>query len=299
MNTVQIHKKKKVQKGQIFLNIFFILLCCCYVIPLLLLVSISLEGDTNTYFSLIPKKFTTLGYELVLKNPGNILQAYGVTIFYSVVGVGLSLVVMSMLAYALSRPTFRSRRWINFMLFFTTLFSGGLVPTYILCSSYLHLNDTIWIYILPPMVNAWNVFVIRSYFKSLPQELFEAARLDGASELRICFQIVIPLSTPVLASVGFIRFVDAWNGWQTSQIYIRNPKLYSLQYLLKQILDNAEYLQKMIASGSVSSSLQFQLNNLETMRFAMAIIAVGPALLVFPFFQKYFAKGMVVGSVKG
>ena len=292
-------RKKKFPYGQFFLHAFFICVCVCYIVPLILLLSISFEGAQNMPFTLIPHEFTLDAYRSAFKAPQKIIDAYGVTIFESVVGVMSSLVIMSMFAYALSRPNFIGRRQVNFLLFFTTLFSGGMVPTYILNSSYLHLNNTIWIYIIPSLMSAWNVIVIRTYFKSLPGELFESARIDGASELRICFQICIPLSTPVLASVGFLRFIDAWNVWSTTQIYIRKPKLYTLQYLLKQVLDSASLIEQMINEGKLSDSMSLVLTNLESMRFALAVIGAGPAMMIFPFFQKYFAKGMVVGSVKG
>lgn len=291
--------KRKIKYGQLFLNLFFILLCLCYIIPVVLLLSVSFEGAMTQNFSLVPKQFSLSAYKAVFENPYRILNAYKVTIFYSVAGVLSSLVVMAMFAYTLSRRNFKLRNILTFLLFFTTLFGGGLVPTYIVNSKVLHLNDTIWIYILPGIINAWNVIVIRTYFQNLPGELFESARLDGASELKICFRIAIPLSTPVLASVGFLRFVDAWNNWSTSQVYIRKTELVSLQYLLKQILDNIEMLQQMVREGGVSLALAEELARAESMRFAMAVIAAGPALVIFPFFQKYFAKGMTLGSVKG
>lgn len=294
-----MRKKRKIKYGQLCLNLFFALLCMCYIIPVILLLSVSFDGASSQYFSLIPKEFSTAAYQMVFKSMGRIIDAYVVTIFYSVTGVGASLVVMSMFAYALSRPNFKLRSALSFILFFTTLFGGGLVPTYLVFTNLLHINDTIWIYIVPMITNAWNVIVIRTYFQNLPQELFESARMDGASELYVCFKIVIPLSTPVLASVGFLRFIDAWNNWQTSAIYIRDPKLVSLQYLLKQILDSVERLTQMIESGKAYTGAFEQLANMESMRFAMAVVGVGPMFFLFPFFQKYFAKGMVVGSVKG
>lgn len=292
-------RKIKIKYGQLCLNLFFALLCMCYIIPVILLLSVSFDGASSQYFSLIPKEFSTAAYQMVFKSMGRIIDAYAVTIFYSVTGVGASLVVMSMFAYALSRPNFKLRSVLSFILFFTTLFGGGLVPTYLVFTNLLHINDTIWIYIVPMITNAWNVIVIRTYFQNLPHELFESARMDGASELYVCFKIVIPLSTPVLASVGFLRFIDAWNNWQTSAIYIRDPKLVSLQYLLKQILDSVERLTQMIESGKAYNGAFEQLANMESMRFAMAVVGVGPMFFLFPFFQKYFAKGMVVGSVKG
>lgn len=294
-------KRKKIAGGQIALHSFFVILCLCYILPLILLISISFEGNVGTGFSLIPREFSTYAYELIFKSPKRIIDAYKVTIFYSVVGVGCSLVVMSLFAYALSRRHFKLRGILTFILFFTTLFSGGMVSSYVINTKYLHLGNNILIYILPGMVSAWNVIVIRTYLQNLPSDLFESARLDGATETQICFRIAIPLSTPVLASVGFLRFIDAWNNWNTSQIYIKNPELVSLQYLLKQILDDIEMIEQMINAGGITVTAEMlkELSNMETMKFAMAVVGVGPALLIFPFFQKYFAKGMTIGAVKG
>lgn len=293
-------KKRKISWGQVALHVFFIGICICYVYPLLLLISISFEGYSGAQFGLIPREFTLRGYEQVFAQPEKIINGYTVTVFYSIVTTMGSLVVMAMFAYALSKKDYKLRNIITFLLFFTTLFSGGLVPSYIINSKYLHLNNTIWIYIFPALMNAWNVIVIRTFFQGLPEGLNEAARIDGASELRICFQIIIPLATPVLASVGFLNFIQLWNNWFTSSVYIKNPDLYSLQYILKIILDSEEALKEMVNNGRLSAEeLQDHLSNLETLRFAMAIVAAGPAMLIFPFFQKYFAKGLTLGSVKG
>ena len=290
-------KKSKFQPGQIALHTIFILLCVSYIVPLWLLISVSFENSETLGFSLIPRSFSTAAYEMVFANPQKIIRAYGVTFSYSVLSVGLALLVMVPIAYALSRRNFRLRGPITFILFFTTLFSGGMVPGYLLNSS-LGLVDSFWVYILPGAVSAWNVIIIRTYFQGLPGELFECARLDGASELTTCFRIAVPLSTPVLASVGFLRFVEQWNQWQTTEIYIRDPKLYSLQYLLQRILQDMNMIQQMIEAG-FSGYDETIIKNLESMRFAMAVVAAGPAMIAFPFFQKYFKKGMTIGSVKG
>ena len=294
-----LRQHKKLTRGQLALHIFFILLSLCYVLPLILLISISLDGSPVTNFSLIPKEFSLNAYKFVFATPGRILNGYKVTAFYSIFGTISSLVVMMMFAYSISRPNFVLRNPLTFILFFTTLFSGGLVPSYLLNTRYLHLNNTIWIYILPSMISAWNVIVIKTYLKGLSVELFEAARLDGASELRICFTIILPLSTPVLASVGFLDFINRWNNWYTSQIYITKPELRSLQYLLKLILDNLDELKAMEQEGHLDESLAKVMDSLESVRFAMAVVAAGPMMLIFPFFQKYFAKGMTIGAVKG
>ena len=284
--------------GQVVLHFFFSTLCLAYILPLILVISVSLEGSAGVSFQLSPDEFSLKAYEMIFANPKMVIDAYKTTIFYSVVGTLASLVVMAMLAYSLSRREFKLRNVLTFVLFFTTLFSGGMVPSYILNTRYLGIGNTIWIYILPGMVSAWNVIVIRTYFQGLPKELFESARLDGASELGICFRIAVPLSTPVLASVGFLRFIAAWNNWNTSQVYIKKPELRSLQYLLQQIMNDLHMLEQMMEQG-LASGAEDMIANLESMRYAMVVVAAGPALLVFPFFQKYFAKGMTIGSVKG
>lgn len=292
--------KKKPSWGQLLLNVFFIIVCICYVYPLLLLVAISFEGSTGTGFSLIVKDFTLQAYQQIFFRPEKIIRAYGVTFTYSIAATLGSLVVMSMFAYALSRRDFKYRNVITFLLFFTTLFSGGIVPSYLVNSKFLHLNNTIWIYILPSLMNAWNCIVLRTFFQGLPDGLHEAAQLDGASELRICFQIVIPLSMPALASIGFLAFIGHWNQWYTTSIYIRDMNLYSLQYILKIYLDGEEQVREMMQQGFINGlDADKQLKNLETLRFAMAVVAAGPMMFVFPFFQKYFAKGLTLGSVKG
>ena len=202
------------------------------------------------------------------------------------------------MAYPLSRKCFKFRGIITKYIFVTMLFSGGLVPSYILNTKYLHLGNTFWIYILPGLTSAWKVIVFRTFFQGLPDGLVEAAKIDGAKEIMIFFKIILPLSTPVIASLGFMTLVGKWNDWNTTLLYIRDSKLYSLQYLLQRILREAEYVKNLQLSGE-STMLSDKDLPTETMRYAMAMLAAGPMLVVFPFFQKYFAKGMVVGAVKG
>ncbi len=297
---MRLTKKKHLTAGQIALHIFFILLSVCYIYPLLLLIAVSFEGAENVGFGLIPKIFSLNAYRQILGTPEKIIKGYAVTGFYSVTATAGSLIVMALFAYPLSKRNFKYRNVMTFMLFFTTLFNGGLLPSYLVNSKLLHLNNTIWIYIFPSLMNAWNTIVIRTFFQGLPEGLSEAAYIDGASELRICFQIIIPLATPVLASVGFLTFISLWNNWYTASIYIRNPDLYSLQYMLKIILDSADALKEMMAEGSVYlTDADKQLKNLESLRFAMAVVAAGPMIFIFPFFQKYFSKGLTLGAVKG
>ena len=297
---MKVHSKKKKQTGQLWLNVFFIILTLCYIIPIFLAISISFEGERNQWFSLLPHSFSLAGYKMVFARPEKIIRAYLVTFFYTSVATIGSLLVESLYAYPLSKRDFKYRKAMTFILFFTTLFNGGIVASYVINTNVLKLGNSIWIYILPALMNAWNVIIIRTFFQGLPGDIFEAARIDGASELLIFVKMVLPLSKPVLASIGFLTFISLWNNWTTTQVYIRDPNLYSLQYLLKLIIDNEERLKQMATQGGLAMGLNVaSASNLESMRFAMAVIAAGPICFLFPFLQKYFAKGMTLGSVKG
>ena len=291
--------KLKKDSGQIALNLIFIVIALCYILPLVLLVSVSFEGDPSQTFHLIPQKFSLEAYKAVFQNGERIVKAYGVTIFTSVVGTLISLFLSSTLAYSLTKRDFKLRNIFTFLLMFTTLFGGGLVPQYVVYSKFLHLNDTIWIYILPWAVNGWNVIVIRTNMQAIPNELIESAKLDGAGEWRTFFQIVLPLSTPILGTIGFLGFIGSWNDWYIASIYIRDLDLMNLQALLQSILKNIDELKRMFLEGEAGSEVLVALEKLESIRFAMAIVAAGPALVIFPFFQRFFSRGMTVGSVKG
>lgn len=291
--------KKKNMFTQVILIIFFTILCALIIFPFLLLVSVSLSDAETvaTGYKLIPNPIDFSAYQYVFKNPTSILRAYGVTFVFSVAAMVLGVLFMSMVAYPLSRTKLKGRGVLNFYLYFTMLFGGGLVPTYLLISKVLHLNDTIWVYILPGLISPWYVFMIRTFFRGIPEEIIESATIDGASEYTIFIKMILPLSKPVLATVALFTFLGKWNDWNTALIYIENQKLYSLQYLLQKIMTDLDMLKQLQQMGAGMA------NNMdvpsESMRMAMAVIAAGPALVVFPFFQKYFVKGLTVGSVKG
>ena len=292
--------RKKSLIGQAILCAVFILMCIVVVAPFILLLSVSFSNEHDIAlngYKFFPQHFDLSAYEYVFKNPITILNAYKVTGFYSIVSTLLSLVFMSMIAYPLSWGKMRGKTFVSFYLYFTMLFSGGLVPSYILTTQYLHLNNTIWVYIIPGLISPWSVFMMRTFFKGIPYEIYESAVIDGASEYRIYAQMVIPLSKPVLATLALTTFLGKWNDWNTSLLYIDNSELFSLQYLLQKIMKDISLLQQMEGSGLVM--LNASEIPSETVRMAMAIIVAGPALFIFPFFQKYFVKGMTVGSVKG
>ncbi len=292
--------KKKFSLGQLVLHLVFILLCCCYIIPFILIISVSFTDEAaiiQNGYSMIPSKFSTAAYEMIFKNPTQVLNSYRTTITFTVLATVLAVLVMGIMAYPMARSTFKYNKFIAFYVLFTMLFGGGMVPMYLLITRYLQMKNTIWVYVLPGLVTAYNLIIIRTNYKSLPEELIEAAKLDGASEIFICFRIVMPLCKPVLASIAFLFFVGKWNDWMTAMLYIDDPSMYSLQYLLQKILNNMKFMKQLAQQGAVS--MQNMEVPSESFRYAMAIVSAGPVLVVFPLFQKYFAKGMLLGGVKG
>lgn len=284
-----------------FIHIIFILACLTFILPFILVISVSLSSEADIAaqgYRLFPKQIDFTAYKLVFDNPRQIIDGYIVTAFQAFLGTLLSVMIMGSCAYSLSRSNFRYRNPITFVIFFTMLFGGGLIPTYILNTQYLKLGNTIWIYIFPSLVNAFHIIVFRTFFQSIPESLPESAKIDGASELRIFFQIIMPLSKPVFATIAFLSVVDRWNNWMTSLIYIRDPRLYTLQYFLQRILREIEFLNQVANEMNINININTDVPT-ESMRYAMLIIAAGPMLVVFPFFQKHFTKGLTVGAVKG
>lgn len=286
--------------GQIILHTILVALSAAVIFPFLLMVSVSFSSEIDVVtkgYKLIPENFDLSAYKYVFETPEVVLRAYGVTIFTTVVGTVFSLLVQALVAYPLSRRTLPGKRGISFLLFFTMLFSGGLAASYIVISKYYNLADNILVYILPMAVSPWHIFMLRTFFSGVPEEMIESAHLDGAGEYRILFQMVLPISTPVLATVGLMTALGRWNDWQTALLYITNPKLISLQYFLQRILENLKVMQnQMLEAGSTVNMTEIPG---ETARMAMAVIAAGPMIFIFPFIQKYFVKGLTVGSVKG
>ena len=292
--------KKKNIIFQIVLIAIFAILCALTIFPFLLLVSVSIssaEAVAKFGYQLIPQQISWDAYIFVFENPQTILRAYGVTFIVSLLFMVFGVLLMAMVAYPLSRSKLKGRNVINFYIYFTMLFGGGLIPTYLLVASTLHLNNTLWVYILPHMISPWYVFMMRTFFQGIPGEIIESATVDGASEYTIFVKMILPLSKPVLATVALMMFLGKWNDWNTALIYISDANLYSLLYLLQKILRELDMISQMQQAGM--GSVDVSKIPGETMRMAMAVVAAGPALVVFPFFQKYFVKGLTVGAVKG
>ena len=293
----------KKDKSGIIANIVLALFSLVFVIPFILVISISLSQDSDlaTYgYTLLPKAINFDAYRVIFANPTQLINSYGVTTFSSAVGTVLGVLIMAMVAYPLSRSTFSYRKIIMFFILFTMLFGGGLIPSYIVLTRYLKLGNTIWIHVLSGLINAFHIIILRTFFKGIPSPLIESAKIDGASEFRIFFEVILPLATPALATVAVFTVLARWNEWQVSLIYIRDAHLFSLQYLLQKILQQAEFVNNMakIMPGGIAPNSIYELPA-EGMRFAMVVVTTGPMLFVFMFFQKYFAKGLTVGAVKG
>lgn len=294
---------KKLNISQIVLNTIFICVSLLFILPFMLIISASLTNEQTLVsegFKLLPPKLDFSAYFLALQNPNQIAMAYLITAIQTALGTLLSLVIMSLCAYPLSRPSFPYKKIVTTMLLIPMFFGGGLIPSYIINTKYLGLGNSIWIYILPGLVSTFQIVIIRTFFQGLPNGLVDAAKIDGAGEYRILWTIITPISTPVLATIGAMLVLSKWNNWMTSLIYIKNENLFLLQYLLQKILREAEYLNRMASDTTMSGlKLDFSQFPAESLKFAMCVIVAGPMLFVFPFFQKYFAKGLTVGSVKG
>jgi putative aldouronate transport system permease protein len=279
-------------------NLALLLLAIACVIPLLMIVSgsFSTESAINRHgYTLIPVEFSTLAYQFILRDPTQILRAYAVTAFVTAAGTIAGLIITAMLAYAISRRSFNARRPLSFYVFFTLLFNGGLIPFYLFMVQTMQLKNSLLALILPLLVNGWNVLILRTHFANLPEELLDAARIDGANEWRIFFQVVVPISTPVLATVSLFMMLGYWNDWWLSLLFIDSPQLYSIQYLLYNIQASLQAIQSdprvLQALGNIELPAQ-------TARMAMAVIAIGPIAFVYLFLQRYLVRGIMIGSIK-
>lgn len=269
-------------------------------LPFWLMISASFSDEMTVLtegFSLIPHKFSLDAYRSIFQGFSQLLKSYGVTITVTVVGTFISIILTSMAGYVLIRQDFKPRKKISFFIYFTSLFSGGVIPTYILYVKYLGLKNSLWALILPCLLSPWNIFLMRNYMKSIPYSLIDAATIDGAGDFMIYTRIIMPLAKAGLATVGLFVALTYWNDWYHASLYITKEKLYPLQYMLHRMLSNAEYMKQAAASGVTIDSNMVMPS--ETLKMATAIVVTGPILLVYPFVQKYFVKGIMVGSVKG
>lgn len=271
----------------------FAILC---VFPFILVVATSLTDEVTLLregYKLIPEKFSFSAYQAIFSS-SSLVNSYLVTIFVTVVGTVLSMLVTSAAAYAVSVKDLKYRNGIVFYVWITMLFSGGLVPWYILISKYLHLSDSIWVMIVPALVNPWYMFLMRNFFKTIPDSLSESAKIDGANDMFILFRIILPLSLPAIATVGLFYSLDYWNEWFRALMFIENPKLYPLQFIIMRIISSMSFTSQLYSKSGASITLPTY-----TIRMATVIVTIGPIVLLYPFVQKYFVKGLMVGAIKG
>lgn len=282
-----------------FSHIAMLLFAAFCIIPFILLISASFT-DQNAIiangYSFIPSTFSTDAYRYLFERGSDIARAYGVTVFITVVGTLIGLTITVLLAYPLSRSETPHRNPIMFIVFFTMLFNGGLVPSYLVYTQLFDLKNTIWALIVPGLLmNGFYVMLMRTFFQSLPNALIESAQLDGAGEYRTLWSIVIPLSTPVLATIGLFLTIMYWNDWQNGMIYITDPQYFSIQNLLNRIMQDIQFISSNMSSNTGDA---MQKMPTDSVKMAIAVIGVLPILLAYPFFQKYFIKGIMIGAVK-
>ena len=280
-----------------FCYLFAIVFAIACLVPFLLGISASFTAEValaKNGYQFWPSEFSTAAYQLLFKT-SQIFDSYKVSIFVTVVGTGLSLLATTMLAYPLSTGKLKYSSKLNFFIYFTMLFSGGLVPSYMLISRYLGMKDSIWVLILPILINPWNMFLLRNFFASIPSSLAESARIDGANDLKIMFRIILPVSTPALATIGLFYALAYWNNWFQALMYIDKSSLKPLQAIIIEMLRNADFMKQMAGQMGVQST---QIPSV-TSKIATAMVTIGPIVLVYPFVQKYFTSGIMVGSVKG
>ncbi len=271
------------------------------LLPIILIVIASVTEEKallSNGYSYFPKAFSLNAYYYMIKQGMTILRAYGITVSVTVIGTIISVILTTMLAYPMSRKSFKYRNILSFFVFFTMLFNGGIVSSYMMWSNIFHIKNTIWALIIPSyLVTAFNVFLVRNYYSNnVPDAIIESAQIDGATEICIFRKIIVPLSVPVVATISLFTALIYWNDWVNGLYYITDSKYFGIQNLLIKIMNNVQFLK------SGSSNL-LGVGNIElpgtSVRMAMAVIGILPIILIYPFIQKYFIKGVIVGAVKG
>lgn len=296
-------KKKAYNEGftgitNIIANIILAVSAIACVFPFIFVIIISLTSEQSLLehgYSIFPKEWSLDAYKYLLQSGGALAQSYMVTIVVTILGTIINVSMVSSYAYAISRKGFKYRRQFTFLVFFTMLFGGGMVPSYIVMTQVLGLKNTIWALILPLAFNSFNIIVMRTFFqKSVPDSIIESARIDGASEFRIFIKIVIPLAIPGIATIALFSTLAYWNDWFNAMLYIDYQNLVPLQHMLMKIEKNMEFIrQNAMLSGEVMSALPQ-----ESVRMAMVVVSTLPIACTYPFFQKYFISGLTIGGVK-
>jgi putative aldouronate transport system permease protein len=248
-------------------------------------------------FSFYPRNLSPVGYLAVLKNPATIIRSYGVTALVTAAGTSAALFLVTMTGFVLSRKDFYHRNLVSFFFYFTTLFNGGLVPYYLLCTRTLKFTNKVWALIVPSLFSVWNMIITKNYFKTIPFEIVESAKIDGANDFVIYWRLILPVSIPLLATIGLFIGLGYWNDWYNCMLFINNRRqdLWTLQYYLQNMINSAQAMVR----AAEQSGMALTAVPMESMKMAMTVIATGPMLLAYPFVQKYFVRGLTIGAVKG
>lgn len=289
---------------QVVIHVFLNIFALCAILPLWVLAAGSITGEQELIlegYSFLPKSVSFTAYKYLFYKAADILNAYGITLIITITGTVTSLVITPLLAYPLSRKDFRARNVISFLVFFTMLFNGGIVPSYIMWTQVFHMKNTIWALIIPGLLmNGFNVILMKNYFaQNIPVELIEAAKIDGAGEFRIFLKMILPLSLPIMATVGLFVGIGYWNDWTNGLYYVTKPELYSLQNLLNRILQDVQFLSSSTVSQAAGGATSMTEMPSVSIRMAISVVGILPIMVLYPFFQKYFVKGITVGAVKG
>ncbi|MDR1598446.1 MAG: carbohydrate ABC transporter permease [Oscillospiraceae bacterium] len=283
----------------------FTLVCAVFALVCLAPLWVALVASFSNEYALIRSgyqlwinQFDLTSYRLIFSGSDDVLRAYGVTILTTALGVGATLLLTAMTAFPLSLRTMRGRGAIAFFAYFTMLFNGGLVPNYILTVRFLRLKNNLLVLIIPAALNAYNLFLMRNYFTTLPESLAESARIDGAGDLRIFRSIALPLSKPILATIGLFAAMGYWNEWYRALLYIDRRNMFTLQFLIMKLQQQVDFL-----TSSMNPQARQSLGNIPVptigIRLATAMVSIGPIVLLYPFLQRYFIGGILIGSVKG
>lgn len=296
---MKVNAKNKKSSLHLIIHIILILCSLACIIPIILVVTISVMHENDILlggYSLIPKNATLNAYITIFSNAKQLISSYATTIGVTVVGTLVGIWLTATIGYVITRKDYALRKQLSFFVFFTMLFSGGLIPSYILISKWLNMRDTYFALFVPGLVSAYNILLMKGFLQNLPTSLIEAAKIDGASELKIFVSIIMPISKPAFATVGLFMAFAYWNDWMASFLYIDTDSKIMLQYMLVKVMKNLQFLN---SPEAMSYGIPAQDIPTYSARMAMCVIATGPILLVFPFFQKYFVKGLTLGSVKG
>lgn len=278
-------------------RITLLLFATACIIPFLILVSSSVTDELTLIrygYNILPRKVSFDAYRLIFQ-AGTITRAYGVTIFVTIAGTILGMILTTGMAYTLSCKRIRYARAISMFMYATILFNGGLVPLYILVVKYLHLKNTVWALILPGIFSPWFVYMLRNFFRTVPESLQEAARIDGANDYQILVHVMLPVSLPALATIALFFAMGNWNEWLRALLFIEKEELYPLQYIIMSIIRNIDFAKNMVRSSSNDLSVVMPAYSA---RMATTVLTIGPIIFLYPFLQKYFVKGLTAGGIK-